>query len=154
VDAANDQPGPKVKADDASIAAKTPEQALRTFMIAMMTKDEPTLSAVTLPTEDFAWLLGGKALPANQVERFKAQLDGQEIRVLQPGDEIALPGNRTITVQAEEVAADRALLLPPGAPVPTRLRKVDGLWRVDAATIIEARKAADSAQEKVKNGTS
>lgn len=134
----------KAKAD---VAAAMPEQALRTFFIAMMTKDEATLRAVTLPTEDFDWLLRGQALPADKIEDVKAQLARQTIRTLKPGDDITLPGNRRVKVMPEEVTADRAVLLPQGAPVPSRLRKTDGRWRVDASPIIAGRKAAEAAQE-------
>jgi hypothetical protein len=132
----------------AEVAAATPEQALRTFLVAMMTKDETTLREVTVPTDDFDWLLKGQAVPAEHVEEFKAQMARQPIRTLKPGDEFTLPGNRKMTIQASEVTADRAILVPEGAPVPNRVRKVDGRWRVDATPIIAGRKAADAARKK------
>ena len=137
--------GSKAKA---SVAAGSPEQALRIFLIAMMTKDEATLRAVTLPTDDFDWLLRGQAVPSDQAEAFKAQMARQPIRALKPGDVITLPGNRKVTVHKEEVTADRAVLLPEGAPVPNRVRRLDGRWRVDATPIIAGRKAAEAARKK------
>lgn len=135
-------------------APKTPEAAFRTFMVAVFERDEPTLRAVTLPAEGFEWLLQGQVIPKDQVAAMRAQLEKMPIKVLKAGDTIKLPGNRTATVGAEEVGEDRAVLLPQGAPVPTRCRKVEGVWRVDAAPIIAGRKAADSArkaaQEKAK----
>jgi hypothetical protein len=139
------KPGRKPKS---AIANATPEQALRTFMIAMVAKDEATLRAVTLPNDDLPWLFRGQAPPAGQLANVKNQFAKMPIRVLKPGDEITLPGNRKVTVQPQEVTADRAVLLPQGAPVPTRCRKVDGLWRVDAAPIIAGRKAAEAARQK------
>jgi hypothetical protein len=123
-------------------AGATPEQALRTFLIAMLLKDEATLRTVTLPTEDFDWLLRGQAVPADQGEKVKAEVSRQPIRALKPGDEITLPGNRTLTVQPEAVNADNALLLPEGASLPHPVVNVDGRWRVDASSIIAGRKAA------------
>jgi hypothetical protein len=133
---------------EADVAAATPEEAFRTFLIAMVTKDEATLRSVTLPTDEFDWLLKGQALPADRIEDFKAQVARQPIRALKPGEVISLPGNRKMTVQPEEVTADRAVLLPEGAPLPNRLQKVDGRWRVDATPIIAGRKAAESARKK------
>jgi hypothetical protein len=137
------EPGSKTE-----VAAATPEQALRSFVIAMMTKDETTLRAVTLHTEDFDWLLRGQALPEDQIEDFKAQITRQPIRALKAGDEITLPGNRKVKVLPEEVTADRAVLVPQGAPFPTRLRMIDGRWRVDATPMIAGRKAAEAARQK------
>ncbi len=138
-------PSRKAKAD---VAAATPEQALRNFFVAMVTKDVTTLRDLTLPTDDFDWLLMGQALPANQIEVFKAQMAGQPIRTLRPGDEFTLAGNRKLKVLPEEVTADRAVLVPEAIPLPMRLRKVEGRWRVDAGPIIAARKAAEAARKK------
>lgn len=128
--------------------AATPEQALRTFLVAMVTRDETTLRAVTLPTKDFDWLLRGQPLPSDVVDEARAQLARVPIRALKPGDEIILPGNRKIRVRPEEVTAERAVVLPEGSPIPTRLRKVDGRWRVDATPVIAGRKAAEAARKK------
>ena len=135
----------KAKAD---VAAATPEQALRSFFIAVATKDEATLRAVTLPTEELELLLNGQALPTEQVEEFKAMMARQPIRAMAPGDEMILPGKRKMTVQPDEVTAERVVLLPEGSPVPSRVRKVEGRWRVDATPLIAARKAADAARKK------
>ena len=116
--------------------AATPEQAMRSFIVAMMTKDEATLRAVTLPTDDFDWLLQGSAIPKDQTKEFKAQIARMPIRVLKPGEEITLPGNRKVTIKPEEVTADRAMLLPQGTPFPVSCRKINGRWNIDATPII------------------
>ncbi len=133
---------------DAGVAATSPEGALRTFQIALLTKDEATLRAVTLPTDDFAWLLKGQVAPPGKVEAAKAYFADQSIKALKPGDTFTLPGNRNIVVKAEEVTTDRAVLVPEGAPIPTRCHRVEGRWRVDATAIIAGRKAADAAARK------
>jgi len=135
------------------VTAATPEQAVRNFIIAMSTKDEATLRAVTLPTDDFDWLLQGQAVPADQVEEFKAQIARMPIRVLKPREQITLPGDRRITVQPEEVTADRAVLLPQGAAFPVRCRKADGCWSVDATTIIAGIKPAEAARKTIDPST-
>jgi hypothetical protein len=133
---------------DSDVATATPEQALRTFLTAMMlTRDEATLRAVTLPTEDFDWLLRGEAPPADHIEEAKAWI-AQPIRALKPGDEITLPGNNKHTVYPEEVDADHAVLLREGDQVPFPLQRVDGRWRVDARPLIAGRKAADAVRRR------
>ncbi len=141
----------KAKTD---IAAKTPEQALWTFLVAIATKDEETLRAVTVSTDDFDWLMKGEGVPADKRNEFKAVVARQPIRALKAGDEVSLPGNRKTTVAADEVSDDRAVLLPEGAPLPNRLRKVDGLWRVDATPIVAGRKAAEAARKKAREAQS
>lgn len=132
------------------LAAATPEEAMRTFLVAMMSKDEKTLRAITLPLakSDFAWLLSGPTIPVEQLKQVKEAISRQPIRLLQPGDEFTLPGNKKITVEDEEVTSERAVAVPEGAPVPTRLQKVKGYWRVDATPVVAGRKAADAARKK------
>ncbi len=114
----------------------------------MATRDENVLREVTLETEDFEWLLKGEAVPAERIDEFTTFMEELEIRTLEGGEEIELPGNRKAIVRPEEVAEDRALLLPKGAPLPTRLRKVEGQWKVDATLVVKGRKAAEAAREK------
>jgi hypothetical protein len=128
--------------------ADTPEQALRTFLIAMALKDEDTLRAVTLPRKDLEWLLRGQVGPAEQAEKMKSFIRRLPIRALKPGDRFTLPGNDTITVPPDEVTEYRAVLVSEGAPVPHRCYQVDGHWRIDATPIIAGRKAAESARAK------
>ena len=147
---------PKGKLDGrgkADVAAATPEQALRTFFIALLDQDEATLHAVTVPTDDFAWLLRGQPVPAAHVKALRAQMASQPIRALKPGDKITLPGNRKGTVPPEDVTTDRAVLLPKWSPVPTRVWRINGRWRVDANWIIAGRKAAESARKEASQPT-
>lgn len=133
--------------DKDDVANTTPEEAFRTFMIAMLTHDEATLRAVTVKTDDFDWLLKGDPVPPEHLEAAKKDIQ-KPLRALKAGDEVKLPGNRKVTVQPEEVTADRAVLVADWMAVPTRMWKVDGRWRVDAVPLIAARKAADAAQRK------
>jgi hypothetical protein len=157
---ANDQPLPpeagrfldsfrfgRVKAKT-DVAAATPVQALRTFQIALITKDEATLRAVTLAADDFGRLLEGEGVPADKTDVIRATAERQPIRTLKAGDEINVPGSGKSKVQPAEVTDERAVLLPEGAPMPIRLKKVDGRWRVDARPMIAGRKAAEAARKK------
>lgn len=135
-------------------AADTPEAALRSFMLAMVTHDEPALKALTLPVpdSDLAWLLKGEAVPAGELEQARAFFSTMKIQSLKPGDRVDLPGGRTITVRPTEVTDTRAVLMTEGAPLPTRVQKFQGRWRVDARPIIAGRKAADAARKKKAGG--
>jgi len=110
--------------------------------MAMAVKDEETLRAVTMPTDELHWLLQGQDVPPEHVEQVKAQMAQQPIRALKPGDVMLLPGNRKLTVQPESVTDDKALLLLQGDPYPHPVIRVDGKWRVDARIIIATRKVA------------
>ena len=77
-----------------------------------------------------------------------AQFAKLPIKRLKEGEKVALPKGKQYVVAASEVGEDRAVLLPQGAPVPTRLQKVDGHWKVAADPFIAARKAADAATKK------
>ena len=143
----------KSQGDDASrtkAAPDSPEQALRTFLVAMAIKDAKALQSVTLATKDFDWLLKGEVVPPDHIEEFKQIVAKIPIRSLKPGDEFTLPRNRKMKVRPDEVGPDRAVLLPENAPIPNRVQKVDGRWRVDATPIIAGRKAAEAARMKAK----
>ncbi len=127
---------------------KTPEDALRTFMMAMAAADEKTLRAVTLPNNDLDVLLTGEAPPFGGVKEMKQQIQKMKIERLKEGDRVNMPGNKVHIVRVTEVGRDRAALLPEDAPFPTRLRLVSGHWKVDAGPVIAARKAASSASRK------
>jgi hypothetical protein len=130
------------------VADATPEDALRTFMLALMTQEEAALRMVTLPNADLAWLLKGQPAPPEVVKAASAQFAKLPIKRLKEGERVALPKGKQYVVAAHEVGEDRAVVLPQGAPVPTRLRKVDNHWKVAADPFIAARKAADAAMKK------
>lgn len=135
------------------VAQGTPVEALRTFLVAMMMKDEATLRKVTLPTDDFDMLLKGQAPPAGQEKAIRQEMAKMPIKALKPGDSFEIPGRtgaRKATVRPEEVGQDKAVLLPAGAPLPTRMERVDGRWMVDARPVIAGRKAAEAARKKAR----
>ncbi len=133
-----------------SIADSTPEKALRTFLGAMVSHDEATLDAVILPVDDLDPLLGGPALKPQALLAARKQAANGAIKALKSGDEVTPAEGPKQVIGADEVGDDRAVLVPPGGAAPTRLRKVEGHWKVDARPWIEARKAADAARAKPK----
>ncbi len=137
------------------VADATPEQALRTFLLATAAQDEAALGAVALPAEGLDKLLEGTPLAPALFAAARRYFATLPIKVLKAGDEFTLPATKKKQdVPPDEVAEDRAVLLPKDAPLPTRLRKVEGRWKVDAQPLIEARKAAESprARSKSKKG--
>jgi hypothetical protein len=134
-------------AAQARIADHTPEDALRTFVLAMANRDEPTLRAITLPVEGFEWLIAGRAAPANILKDLEEKLSRPTFRSLKPGDKFTLPRGEVVVVKAEDVGPDRALVLPEGASLPTRLHRVEGHWKVDPSPVIASRKAAEAARK-------
>jgi hypothetical protein len=128
----------------------TPEDALRTFMVAAVAHDEAALREITLPDRELVWLLRGQPAPAQAVERMRALAADMKIKRLKPGDRLKLPQGRVAVVTPEQVTEDRALVLPEGAPEPVRLQRVEGHWKVDARPAIDAVKAAAAAQQKAR----
>jgi hypothetical protein len=126
----------------------TPEDALHSFMVAFVEQDEAALRAITLPDPDLDGLLGGPRPPANAVEMMRTYAMELKTRRLKPGDSVAPTEGQPITVRPEDVAEDRAVLLPEGDLLPIKLQRVEGHWKVDARPIIAARKAAAAAQQK------
>ena len=117
-------------------------------MLALMAQDEAALREVTIPTPDLDWLLKGDPAPPEVIKDATAQFTRQPIKRLKDGETVALPRGRQYVVAANEVGEDKAVLLPQGAPVPTRLHKVKGQWKVVADPFIAGRKAADAARKK------
>jgi hypothetical protein len=132
------------------IADGTPEDALRSFLMAMVERDEAALRVLTVPKPetDLAWLLRGQAAPPEAVERLRTVFSELKIQRLKPGDQFKLARGQVGTVRPEEVGEDRAVVLSEGSPLPTRLQRIDGHWKVDAGPIIAGRKAAAAAQQK------
>ena len=126
----------------------TPEDALRTFMLAVLSQDGAAVQAVTLPNPDRDWLLKGQPAPPEVIKDATAQFAKLPIKRLKSGEKVALPKGKQYVVAVSDVGEDRAVLLPQGAPVPTRLRKLDSHWKVAADPFIAARKAADAAMKK------
>ena len=99
-------------------AAETSEQAIRTFIIAMVTKDAANVRAVTLPVDDLDSLLQRLSIPPEAVAGFKAQIAELPVRVLKAGEEVTLADGRKYKASSEDIGPDRAVVLPQGASFP------------------------------------
>jgi hypothetical protein len=124
------------------LADSTPEDALKTFLLALANRDEDTLRAITLPDVEFDWLLRGPPSSPDLVARLKAQLDEKPIRRLKEGDPVQTPNGESMIIKAADVRAGRVVLWPAGAPLPSRVENVGGHWKVLARPFIAARKQA------------
>jgi hypothetical protein len=126
----------------------TPEAAYRSFLVALAAEDEDSLRDLTLDADGFEWLLHGGHIPRELMGESEAGVKTLGLRRLHAGDTITMAGGRVITIQPEQVSERRAVLIAEGAPLPTDLRRVDGVWKVDATPIIAGRIAADSARRR------
>src|SRR5271157_3987735 len=83
----------------------TPEEALKTFMLALAAQDEATLRAVTIPDEEFDWLF--KDRPATAVPQvlaeIKAKLDQKPFRRLKAEDRVKMPGGRVGVISEQSL---------------------------------------------------
>ncbi len=130
-----------------------PEAALRAFLSAMLTHDAIALRNLTQPVSeaDFRYLVGpaaGKPPSAEMVRKLRAMVASMGIKSLKQGEVVPRPHGGDITVPSDSVGPDRAMLLPDGMPLPIAVQKVKGKWRVDAISIIAARKAAERMSKK------
>jgi len=133
-------PGLESKVD---LADSTPEDALKTFLLALAAQDEPALRAVTLPHAELGLLLKGTAAPPDQFAKMKAELEEKPMKRLKAGDPVRMPDGETRVIKPDDVREGRIVLWPDGAPVPSRLENVGGHWKVFAAPLIAARKSAE-----------
>ena len=98
----------------------TPEEALRTFTLAMAAKDERVLRAITLPDDGFEWLLKDRpaSLTGESLRKMKERLDQTRIQRLKAGDRVKMPGGRTGVIRSADVRNGRVVLRPTGAALP------------------------------------
>jgi hypothetical protein len=130
-------PTPHTKAE---LADSTPDDALKTFLIALARQDEAVLRAVALPHAEFDLLLKGPAASPEQVAVLRARLDEKPIKWLKVGDTVKMPNGESRVIKPADVREGRVVLWPEGAPLPSRLENVGGHWKVFAGTFIAARR--------------
>ena len=120
----------------------TPEDALKTFLLALEAKDDATLRAVALPHAELEVLLKGPPAQPEQLALSRARLDEQPIRRLKAGDPVKMPNGDSLVIKINDVREGRVVLWPAGEPIPSRLENVEGRWKVFAGPYIAAQKQA------------
>jgi hypothetical protein len=130
------------------IADSTPEDALRTFMLAIMAQDGVAVRTLAVPNPELDLLLQREPAPKAVIEDARAQFARLPIKRLRAGDTVSLPQGKSYVVAASEVGGDRVVLLPAGSKVPTRVKMINGRWKVAAEPMIAARKAALASQKQ------
>ena len=132
------------------LADSTPEEALKTFLIALAAQDESALRTVTLPDAEFDRLLKGPNAAPDVFAQIKVRLDIKSMRRLKAGDRVQMPDGESRVIKPVDVREDRVVLWPIDAPLPSRLENVGGHWKVFARPFIASRKeAADVNRAKV-----
>jgi hypothetical protein len=131
------------------LANHTPEQALRTFLLALAAQDETTLRAVCMPGEELDWLLKARPRPPSQnaPDRMKQRLERAGFRRLSAGTPVTMPNGRSGMIQPTDVTEGRVVLTAEGFSTPTRVQNQVGIWKVYARPFIVARKAGPARQE-------
>jgi hypothetical protein len=122
------------------LADSTPEDALKTFLLALAAGDELTLRGVTLPHAEFELLLKDPPAPPDVLALLKARLEEKPMKRLKEGDPVRMPNGESRVIKPADVRAGRVVLWPAGAPLPSRLENVGGHWKVFAAPFIAVRK--------------
>lgn len=121
--------------------AQTPATVLRAFLIALAEGDSAKGGGLIVANPDAEILWQGKAFPPEVFAELSRSLE-TGLQPLKIGDRVELPGGKSIVVDESHVNDNRAEFTMPGNPVPFIVVKSDGQWRVDASTVIAARKAA------------
>ncbi len=124
----------------------TPEAALRAFFLASATGDEAALRRVTLPAPGFEFLLQNKRVPPGKEGEFRRAVAVMKTKRLEPGARLKIPGGDVFEIDPRTPTADRAWIVSERSTYPTELRRVDGIWKVDARKIIAVRRAEDDAR--------
>ena len=137
---------PKITVVDA-----TPEDALRTFMLALIAQDEAALRVVTLSQSRSRLAIERRAgYRRDVIKDATAQFAKQPIKRLKEGETFTLPGGKQYVVAASDVGEDKAVLLPAGCPGAHAAPQVKGHWKVVADPFIAGRKADDAAARRPK----
>jgi hypothetical protein len=76
----------------------------------------------------------------------REQIASTPLARLQVGDEVKIPGGKTLTLDESHINENRQQLMPAGSPLPMTVARQDGKWKVDASPIIASRKAAAKAR--------
>lgn len=129
----------------------TPEGALRLFFAGMTLGSREVLDATMVPEEeeDVQILLiapGGQRRPT--MEEAKQLCSALKVRRLQVEEKFTMPDGNEITVGANEISDDQAVLHVEGHPIPTRMTRARGQWWVDARPIIAGRKKGQELLKK------
>jgi hypothetical protein len=130
--------------------AGTPEEAVRSFMVAMLKHDREALASVTvpLPSKDLDVLFLGEKPSPVRAAMGKLLVGQLPMRILKAGEVIDLRRRGIFTVMPEDATADRVMVFAEGNPLPLRCRRVEKRWLVDPSPIIAGRKAAEAARKK------
>jgi hypothetical protein len=136
------------KAGDHTAGARTPEQTIKAFLIAMFDKDQDAVRRTTLPNPDLALLWQGDALTPAQRAMAMAELESWHFRRLKVGDEVQLPGGKKLVIDEKRVNDRRLMITVTDSPLPFLLVKVGEEWKVDARPVIAGRKAAAAARQR------
>jgi hypothetical protein len=115
------------------------------FVLAMMRKDKEALQQGMWPHPEADVLLGGDNPPPEASQRFQAEFNPavqpNKYKRSKVGESFTLPGGHTLTVSANDINENRVLISLGGGP-PFAVERRNGVWKVDATALIEARKAA------------
>jgi hypothetical protein len=122
------------------LADSTPEDALKTFLLALAAHDGAALRAVALPDAELDLLLQGSPTPPEKLALLKAQLEEKPMNRLNAGDPVRMPDGESRVIKPADVREGRVVLWAAGEPLPSRLENVGGQWKVFARPFIAARK--------------
>ena len=141
---------PDTPAEQPKKDADTPAVALRQFLTSMTAHDEEKLKSVAMPDDDLDILLEGEKPTAATLARMQLAMTLSPMKRLKVGDEIKLPGGRTLKIDETRVNRTRQSITAMGSPIPFDVQLIEEKWKVNPQPLIAARKAAKKAMEQNK----
>lgn len=124
---------------------RSSDDVVRSFALAMLTKDRAGIEKEIIPTVGADILWTGNPVPEEKQQRLKAEMALVTIKEFKVGDTYYLSRSRKITVTDKLVGPDRKLAVPviggQALPVPFVLKRINGVWKIDPSSLIAARQA-------------
>jgi hypothetical protein len=139
-----------ITSDGPTNAASGADVALRRFLVAMVSGDQVEIRATIIDNPDAEILWQGNAKSSDEKAEATRLVNSTTFQHLKVGDEVHIPGGKTLRLDEDYVNENRQQIAVPDIPIPFILAKVNGIWKVDAGTVIAGRKAAAAAAARAK----
>jgi hypothetical protein len=128
----------------------TPDGAVRAFLVAMFREDKAGVEATTLETSGREVLLqSAEPVPAEAWPTITRMVTGMKLTPLKVGETFDA-GGRTVRVTEAMVNADSVVLTSSEMPLPFVVVRQGKVWKVNAAPLIAARRAAATARARAR----
>lgn len=147
------QPQQKPIPDDLYENHNTPDSVSRDLLRAILYCDKATVKKLTTPNPHRKILWDGERLPEDVLANQMRVIAGTTFRFLRPGEQLTLPGDRTVEITENDVNPKSQILLPNFGmreqPVLFIVTLEDsGRWKIDPEPLIATRLFAEAVRDR------